>query len=104
MFDNIISSIKGMGGVGSILKTLPKSKINEFSLMMEAYIDNKLKSVELADPAVESPAALILQASGSYMIGIVTVSEDLKVLRIIENFSVKELAFKIVEDLKNATY
>lgn len=103
MFDNIISSIKDMGGFSSILKTLPKSKINEFSLMIEAYIDNKLKSVELTDSA-ESPAALIIEVSGNYMICIVTISEELSVLRIIERISVNDLALKIVEDMKNAKY
>ncbi|MBR5782026.1 MAG: hypothetical protein IKY27_08630 [Bacteroidales bacterium] len=101
MFDNIIASVKGMGGVGSILKTLPKSKINEFSLMIESFIANKLQSVELADSS-ESPAALIIEGNGQYMINIVTISEDLTVLRVIERISVRDLAFKIVEDLKNA--
>ena len=104
MFDNIIASIKDMGGVSSILKTLPKSKINEFSLMIESFIASKLQSVELTDPASEAPAALILEGNGNCMISIVTISEDLTVLRVIERFSVKDLAFKIVEDLKNAKY
>lgn len=101
MLENILASVKGMGGVGTILKTLPKSKINEFSLMIESFIASKLQSVELTDPA-ESPAALIIEGNGQYMINIVTISEDLTVLRVIERISVRDLAFKIVEDLKNA--
>lgn len=98
MFDDIIGKIKDMGGMG-MLKVLPKSKIAEVSKLIEYYIASRLTSFPLCEG--ETPAALILEGNGNYMINIVVMSEDLSVTKIIERFSVNELLNNIVEDLKN---
>ena len=98
----MLEGLKEMFGgpsTGTLLKALPKSKIDETAQVINAFIAAKLKSVDVKDG--ETAAALILDAGDTCMINIVTINDSLSVVEMKERFSVNELINTIVEGLKN---
>lgn len=89
----------GGPSIGTLLKALPQSKIDETSQVINAAISAKLQSVDVKEG--ETAAALIIDAGDKCMINIVTLDEKLSVVEMKERFSVNELTNIIVEGLKN---
>lgn len=98
----MLKGLKEMFGgpsIGTLLKALPQSKIDETSQVINAAISAKLQSVDVKEG--ETAAALIIDAGDKCMINIVTLDEKLSVVEMKERFSVNELTNIIVEGLKN---
>lgn len=98
----MLEGLKEMFGdpsIGTLLKALPQSKIDETSQVINAAISAKLQSVDVKEG--ETAAALIIDAGDKCMINIVTLDEKLSVVEMKERFSVNELTNIIVEGLKN---
>lgn len=85
--------------VETMLKALPKRKIDETAQFINAFISAKLKSVDVKEG--ETAATLILDAGDTCMINIVTINDSLSVVEMKERFSVNELINNTVEGLKN---
>lgn len=101
----MLEGLKEMFGgpsIGSLLKALPQSKIDETSQVINAAISAKLQSVDVKEG--ETAAALIIDAGDKCMINIVTLDEKLSVVEMKEQFSVNELTNIIVEALRNGRY
>ena len=98
----MLEGLKEMFGgpsIGTMLKALPKSKIDETVQGINAFVSAKLQSVDVKEG--ETAAALILDAGDTCMINIVTINDSLSVVEIKERYSVNELINNIVEGLKN---
>lgn len=98
----MLEGLKEMFGgpsIGTLLKALPQSKIDETSQVINAAISAKLQSVDVKEG--ETAAALIIDAGDKCMINIVTLDDSLSVVEMKERFSVNELINNIVEGLKN---
>lgn len=101
----MLEGLKEMFGgpsIGTLLKALPQSKIDETSQVIDAAISAKLQSVDVKEG--ETAAALIIDAGDKCMINIVTLDEKLSVVEMKERFSVNELTNIIVEALRNGRY
>lgn len=101
----MLEKLKDMfGGMsfGALLKTLPKSRIDEIAQVFNTFISAKLQSVEVKDG--ETAAALIIDAGDKCMINIVTLDNNLSFVDMKERFSVNELVNNIVEALKHGEY
>lgn len=101
----MLEGLKEMFGgpsIGTLLKALPQSKIDETSQVINAAISAKLQSVDVKEG--ETAAALIIDAGDKCMINIVTLDEKLSVVEMKERFSVNELTNIIVEALRNGRY
>ena len=101
----MLEGLKEMFGgpsIGTLLKALPQSKIDETSQVINAAISAKLQSVDVKEG--ETAAALIIDAGDKCMINIVTLDEKLSVVEMKERFSVNELINIIVEALRNGRY
>ena len=101
----MFKSIKEMFGgpsIGTLLKALPQSKIDETSQDINAFIAAKLKSVNVNEG--ETAAALIVDSGDTCMINIVTINDSLSVVEMKERFSVNELINNIVEAMKHGEY
>lgn len=101
----MLEGLKEMFGgpsIGTLLKALPQSKIDETSQVINAAISAKLQSVDVKES--ETAAALIIDAGDKCMINIVTLDEKLSVVEMKERFSVNELTNIIVEALRNGRY
>lgn len=101
----MLEGLKEMFGGPSIetmLKALPKRKIDETAQFINAFISAKLQSVDVKEG--ETAATLIVDAGDTCMINIVTLDNNLSVVEIKERFSVNELINNIVEALKNGEY
>lgn len=98
----MLEGLKEMFGgpsIGTLLKALPKSKIDETVQDINAFVSAKLQSVDVKEG--ETAAALIVDAGDTCMINIVTLNDSLSVVEMKERFSVNELINNIVEGLKN---
>lgn len=98
----MLEGLKEMFGgpsIGTVLKALPQSQIDEAAQVINAFISAKLQSVVVNEG--ETAAALILDAGDTCMINIVTINDSLSVVEMKERFSVSELTNNIVEGLKN---
>lgn len=98
----MLEGLKEMFGgpsIGTMLKALPQSKIDETAQVINAFVSAKLQSVDVKEG--ETAAALIVDAGDTCMINIVTLDNSLSVVEIKERFSVNELINNIVEGLKN---
>lgn len=98
----MLEGLKEMFGgpsIGTMLKALPKSKIDETVQGINAFVSAKLQSVDVKEG--ETAAALIVDAGDTCMINIVTLNDCLSVVEMKERFSVNELINNIVEGLKN---
>ena len=98
----MLEGLKEMFGgpsIGTMLKALPKSKIDETAQVINAFVSAKLQSVDVKEG--ETAAALIVDAGDTCMINIVTLNDCLSVVEMKERFSVNELINNIVEFLKN---
>ena len=98
MFEGL-KEMFGGPSIGTMLKALPKSKIDETVQGINAFVSAKLQSVDVNEG--ETAAALILDAGDTCMINIVTINDSLSVVEMKERFSVNELINNIVEGLKN---
>lgn len=98
MFEGL-KEMFGGPSIGTMLKALPKSKIDETVQGINAFVSAKLQSVDVKEG--ETAAALILDAGDTCMINIVTLNDCLSVVEMKERFSVNELINNIVEGLKN---
>lgn len=101
----MLEGLKEMFGgpsIGTLLKALPQSKIDETSQVIDVAISAKLQSVDVKEG--ETAAALIIDAGDKCMINIVTLDEKLSVVEMKERFSVNELINIIVEALRNGRY
>jgi hypothetical protein len=101
----MFKSIKEMFGgpsIGTLLKALPQSKIDETSQDINAFIAAKLQSVAVKDG--ETAAALIVDAGDTCMINIVVINDSLSVVEMKERFSVNEIINNIVEAMKHGEY
>lgn len=97
-----LKEMLGGPSIGTLLKALPQSKIDETSQVINAAISAKLQSVDVKEG--ETAAALIIDAGDKCMINIVTLDEKLSVVEMKERFSVNELTNIIVEALRNGRY
>lgn len=98
----MLEGLKEMFGgpsIGTVLKALPQSQIDEAAQVINAFISAKLQSVVVKEG--ETAAALIVDAGDTCMINIVTINDSLSVVEMKERFSVSELTNNIVEGLKN---
>ena len=98
----MLEGLKEMFGGPSIetmLKALPKRKIDETVQGINAFVSAKLQSVDVKEG--ETAAALIVDAGDTCMINIVIINDSLSVVEMKERFSVNELINNIVEGLKN---
>ena len=98
----VLKEMFGGPSIGTLLKALPQSKIDETSQVINAAISAKLQSVDVKEG--ETAAALIIDAGDKCMINIVTLDEKLSVVEMKERFSVNELTNIIVEALRNGRY
>ena len=94
-----LKEIFGGPSIGTVLKALPQSKIDETAQVINAFVSAKLQSVDVNEG--ETAAALIIDAGDTCMINIVTINDSLSVVEMKERFSVNELINNIVEGLKN---
>lgn len=101
----MLEGLKEMFGgpsIGTVLKALPQSKIDETAQVINAFVSAKLQSVDVNEG--ETAAALIIDAGDTCMINIVTLNDCLSVVEMKERYSVNELINNIVEGLKNGEY
>ena len=101
----MLEGLKEMFGgpsIGTLLKALPQSKIDETAQVINAFVSAKLQSVDVNEG--ETAAALIIDAGDTCMINIVTLNDCLSVVEMKERYSVNELINNIVEGLKNGEY
>ena len=101
MFEGL-KEMFGGPSIGTMLKALPKSKIDETVQGINAFVSAKLQSVDVNEG--ETAAALIIDAGDTCMINIVTLNDCLSVVEMKERYSVNELINNIVEGLKNGEY
>ena len=94
-----LKEIFGGPSIGTVLKALPQSQIDEAAQVINAFISAKLQSVVVKEG--ETAAALIVDAGDTCMINIVTINDSLSVVEMKERFSVSELTNNIVEGFKN---
>lgn len=101
----MLEGLKEMFGgpsIGTMLKALPQSKIDETAQVINAFVSAKLQSVDVKEG--ETAAALIVDAGDTCMINIVTLANNLSFVEMKERFSVNELVNSIVEALKHGEY
>lgn len=99
MFGSLKEMLGGGLQIGTILRSVPQSKIDEASQVINFFISEKLKNADVKEG--ETAAALIIDAGDNCMISIVTLDNNLSITEMKERFSVKELTNNIVEALKN---